>query len=73
MQVADQKNQETIKKNIEDAIRKAKTRGTTGMSLGNLFQMTSTRGVTCPIPLYRPTFKHVVGDVAKAMKFKLYW
>ncbi len=61
-----------IEKNISDTIKALKKDQVTGMSVANLFQVTPTKGVMCPVPMYRPEFERLAYIVAKRLKFDLY-
>lgn len=55
---------EIIKKNIRAAIKSARNQGTVGMSLNNLFHVTETKGVTCPVKMYPILFRQAVESMA---------
>ncbi len=62
---------EAIEHNIRKAIRKAKSQGTTGMSMCNLFQVTPTTGVTVQPASYRPMFEDAARKIVASVKFDL--
>jgi hypothetical protein len=61
-----------IRKNITDTIRKMKKSGTTGASIGCLFQCTPTTGVTVEVSEYRSMFESAAKTIADRMRFQLY-
>jgi len=62
---------EAIESNIESAIKSAKRRGITGMSLANLFQVTPTLGVRVSPAGYSVLFEESARKVAARLKFDL--
>ena len=65
-------DQETqIRKNIGDYIKFAKKDGVIGMSVANLKQVTTTKGVTIPVGEYHREFERLAAEVAKKLKFQV--
>jgi len=60
-----------LEKNITDAIKTAKRDGVVGMSIQNLKQVTSTRGLRMSVSEYRNTFDEVAKRVAKRLRFPI--
>lgn len=63
------KNLTAIKHNIAAKIKELKAKGTVGMSLSNLRQITPTKGVTCAVPMYPRLFEQAAKECAKELKF----
>ena len=62
-----------LTKNIKAAIAAAKKAGTCEMSLGNLKAITSTAGLSCPVPMYHAAFEEAAKNVAKSVRgFSIY-
>lgn len=62
----------TVRMAVNDAIKRAKRDGITGMSYDNLMQVTDNRGVTCPVPDYHRYFEMEAEAAAKQLGFNLY-
>ena len=68
----DANSEDRLRANIGDAIMGMRREGTTGCSLPNLKQMTSTRGLSCPVGQYHAEFDGIARDVAKSIRFRVY-
>jgi hypothetical protein len=60
-----------LEKNITDAIKTAKRDGMTAISIANLKQVTSTRGLKISVAEYHNTFDEVAKQVAKRLRFPI--
>ena len=62
-----------LEKSIRATIRKAKRKGTCGMSLACLKANTPTCGLTCSVPEYHAAFEVAAKCVAKSVRgFSIY-
>lgn len=59
-----------IQRNIKSRIADCRKDGITGMGFKNLFAITPTTGVTCPVGMYRTLFEQAVKGLKT--KFLIY-
>lgn len=64
-------NEDRLRSHIGDAIMQMKKEQTVACSLGNLKQITSTRGLTCHLSQYHGEFDEIATSVAKTLRFRI--